>query len=725
MRRNLLGLLGGVLLGFAQQLFAQQPLAPPPGGASATAPADTAARDSQANRPRIRPYAAPLNLMEAYRGTWHLDSLRDDLDAVHRWDPKDTLPGFGLALGQVGKPYARFVDGLPAASLASTLYRDPVSQRTDVYVLNAPTQAHTYDTRTPFIDVWFAQSAQETQLLHLAAAQNISPLFNTSLQYTRRTAQGVYNKSINNNLTDHFRIGWANHVRSLDGRYLGILSLAHNRLEDRFFGGSIQTGNIPRDELFLKESQRVEFDAGNVSYQRKIQSLHTYHHVFLVNDSAFKLGPFIRWTGTRTLRTFTDANTYNSATFLTDFATPTDSLQLRPSVPYQRFVGDTSSIREHYRADDFTAQTGVQAHLQLGPVRFRGRFTFAVERTAVTSDSAVLNVAQTRTRYGGWADLRVRLPKFDLTGSADVNLVQNNLFAPQFTADADLRFGFFARDFLLRDSSLIDSSERRLRLRRIRPFVYKGRYAPLTLDVDFRLGRLNPSLQDAFWNGKTFAGNPGLENQGVLHLAAELAYQGKPGIRRGLPFWPNRYGLRLVWARRDRPIYYTEEFTVQQAPTGEGVQYFTAGAFVQQRFWRIYFRAAADARLDARSANGPRELENFLPRVTGNSSLFYRQVLFKGAATVHIGVEAFVFSGYTGYRFDPALQAFYPQSHTPIQPYGRLDLVIAGQVRRAMVYAKFIHLNERSGANLGYWTVPFYPMLERSFSFGFRWRFYD
>jgi hypothetical protein len=144
-----------------------------------------------------------------------------------------------------------------------------------------------------------------------------------------------------------------------------------------------------------------------------------------------------------------------------------------------------------------------------------------------------------------------------------------------------------------------------------------------------------------------------------------------------------------------------------------------------KRAWRFYLQNETHALRQTVTGDGPRTvLTGHLPQLRGTAKLFYRDRWFDRKATIRIGIDAVYRTGYDGHTYDPSTGLFRPLQGYDPGAYVRLDPYFSARVRNVRAWVRVVHVNEGFWQP-GYWTVPFYPMLERQFSFGVNWRFFD
>ncbi len=113
-----------------------------------------------------------------------------------------------------------------------------------------------------------------------------------------------------------------------------------------------------------------------------------------------------------------------------------------------------------------------------------------------------------------------------------------------------------------------------------------------------------------------------------------------------------------------------------------------------------------------------------LPEFVLEHSLYYENDLFKKVMKLQIGVSVFYNSAYYANIYMPATSEFYLQSDKKYGNYPFLDFFINAQVKTVRIFLKIDHLNGGLMDNI-YMITPHYPYADRSFKFGFSWRFFD
>lgn len=663
----------------------------------------------------INPYAIRYggNLSD----TFLLDAYRTTL-----WDETDTLQGFVQTLGLIGKPQQVFQYGLNAYYQPTQLNRDPMTGRPDVYVWNNQSQVRYMDSRTPFVNLQYDLGQREMELLRFNISQNITPYWNATASYRRRTAQGPI-LSFN---TDHYNIAFSQYFHSLNNRYQAAMSVSFSNLNDQMNGGiAINLINSNADSLYRKFEAPVRLPGPNTSpLQGQAPSpllgadlLRRQRNVYLNQSFALlnaRRTKFYITAGGWFLDHYRRYRDRTGFVYLrTGLANPfrTYGFQLRDTL---------RSWKDEYYVTQLVGHAGARFEQRIGKLLISNQAEYEEGRYGYRDTSRVWTRQIHRmVRYEGM------LASADTNYNYYVKLVSettaNELFAP------DIRLGI---DFLLgwrtRYSSLTDSVPLQYRGRIYKKLVrYPVQYAPLTLRGQFFTHSRNPSFFNRFWQTNTFRGDTSLTNERITHGHVSLRYTGAPQSRNGHPFLQNFVGLTVFSSVLNRPIVYDSLALPFQA----GVNDFIAwqGATLNFRVRALRFYLESNTTFQLGSTNNAARLGRYTnnqPNLYSKTSLYWRfRFLKEGFTLVQMGMDGYYNGSFKPHAFDPSTQVFYPQFSYTQPGYLRLDAYLSVYIKFAVIYIKMQHINEPSDG--GYLTTPFYPMLERMLWIGASWTFWD
>ena len=113
-----------------------------------------------------------------------------------------------------------------------------------------------------------------------------------------------------------------------------------------------------------------------------------------------------------------------------------------------------------------------------------------------------------------------------------------------------------------------------------------------------------------------------------------------------------------------------------------------------------------------------------LPELVGRQIIYYQKQIFKKALKFQVGLGVSYSTGFYGYAYMPAINEFYTQRNTKIGEYPKLDVFINTHLKRAQIFLKYEHINAGSNLERAY-SVPGYPILNKSLKFGVSWNMFD
>ncbi|MEM6806007.1 MAG: putative porin, partial [Bacteroidota bacterium] len=190
---------------------------------------------------------------------------------------------------------------------------------------------------------------------------------------------------------------------------------------------------------------------------------------------------------------------------------------------------------------------------------------------------------------------------------------------------------------------------------------------------------------------------------------------------------PNYYGVKAFLSRVGNMIYYSDSMEVRQAGDGQALTWIGVEAKLRQRFLRhLYLESAVTFQNGSVEGDFPLELyAESVPEFFGKASVFFERSNMKIAKRLRIGVELVYNSAFPGQSIDPASGEFFPTPYVvPAYPRANAFFILHPPRSNVYVWFRFQHMNEQFPYR-GYYTTPFYPMLERTFSFGANWTFFD
>ena len=664
---------------------------------------DSLQTDSSSTLGSIPPDTRYVDRLALFTHRDHLLPVGQTLENSMIFDPLEAVPGFVQNLGQIGKPYQAWLQGLEEKYQPLPLWQDPVFRRYDRYSLDPAQQVRFYDTKTPYIDVQFTQGPRKLQVVDVSLSRNFGPSLNISGRLRRPQSVGAYR----NNVTDHTLGYLAAYYRSPKERYHAFASTTFNRQNDQLNGGVARAVNdnlYPRvdgliqDNLaqynltFFKENFSPFFDA---FLFRKGTSLHLdqYYHLFGQSDSSGKKHRL-------TLQARVQADWLSRRYADTGIDTTKLKTNLIPVLP--TLAARTNAVEDSFSVRRWEALGGVSySWLMASGWQANATGSLSYQRIAVARDSFALS--QNITEQMG--RLELRFPGGALSGSLRQRVSDQFQTEQQLLAGLDLGLPV-RRDSLLQPGTTD---------------------APLQFHASLQAANLNPSLFQARLPGGTgnaYQPNDSLRNEQLLALQASLSYRSGVPIRDGDTLLPHFASLHASWSSRQRPILYTESFEVIQPD--ESLSRLSLEMKGRLRMSPHFYLENHTEYLPRlfRSANPTLDLYlRSLPELRGKTSIYFDHRDLKIAREFRLGLAMTWWTSYAGQTVEPISGEFFPTAYQ-VQPFASGEAFFQLNLHGVFVYFRYLYLNENLLFN-GYYTTPFHPMLERTYVLGVNWTFYD
>ncbi len=635
-----------------------------------------------------------------------LVAVSKSLEASLYFDPLEAVPGFVRSLGQIGKPYQAYLHGLEESYHEEPLWRDPLFNRYDRYSLDASRQVPYYDTKTPYIDLTFRQGQRQLQVVDATLARSFGPSIHLSGYLRRPQSVGAYR----NFVTDHTLAYLAGYYRSPGERYHAFGNLTLNRHNDQLHGGTPRASNdalypvvngLIRENpaaanlTFFKENFPPHLDA---SLRKKNTAIYfdQYYHLIGDSDSAENT---IKKKHKISLRNSIQYDWQTRSFF--DAIIDTNRLQanLVPVLP--TLAADSNSISDSIALRRFQALGAISYSWMLSSgwqANLSGGLNF--QRILVRREDFAL-VQNITEQFG---KISLRFPGGSLTG--DIRQRISTLFSPEQKLNATL---------LLSPFSQKDSAGK---------ITQPG---PISFLANGIFGNLNPSLFQGHVpgiGGNAFLPNSELRNEQLVFLRAQLHWQPAAPIREQDTLLPHFATLGASWSTKQNAILYTPQFEVIQSS-----QTLTRGVVnvdARLRFFR-HFHLENHAEWTPRIFRSDDEtLDLYLrsiPEYRGKASLYFDHRGLSIAREFRLGLGMNWWTGYAGQTLEPISGEFFPTNYQ-VLPFAAGEAFFQLNIHGVYLFFRYLYLNENLLYN-GYYSTPFYPMMERSYLFGINWTFYD
>lgn len=607
----------------------------------------------------------------------------------HHWDEVDTLAGFANTLGLVGKPYRHHRFGVADKFMDQQLWRNPLTDQPNVYLLNPETQTRYYDSKTPYVNLDFAQGPQRQgkniTLLGITAAYNVTPFWNMTAYYKRRQSESVYG----NNNTDNRLIHLGSYLHDYHQRYQLFATVQYNEFFNQYSGGVFRAFGSNDTTAFIKGGLPTNLNNTLGRWITKQVFVEQYYHLIRSKDSS-RLNQSLSF---RNLWQYEYTNLDFHAKNLSLTAQQANWIAVLPVLQSD----DADELTE--RAETFRFRVGAEG---LYKVRLKDYFDVQV-RGGVQYQQLNYVRADSAYRKGQSAFLQqvtgtVAAPKLlDFKYKLNFSTKPNNLFNPE---------SYLENDFSIQ---------------------LKG----LKISANQLLSSRNPSLFQAYYKAggyNSFQPNPNLKNQQLNLLRAKLQWEMQPKLSKQDTLLANYAYLQPFVSNVSQLIYYNDSMQLFQAQAGENITFIGAEAGGRVRmFGKMYAEGnfCVQRGSPSNSVNPYfQQMAQHLPSFYGKFQFYYQnKAVYKGI--FRTGMEVGINTAYLGQGQDPISNEYFAVTNPyTMQLYPRIDLYFATQLKRAYLFAKVINVADGL-ITPGNYTTPFYPVLPRMLSLGANWSFFD
>lgn len=692
---------------------------------------DSTGTDSITEEINIPPEWYYVDRNELFQHKNHLISPNFNVALLPVWDETELTDGFVTSLGQIGKPYRVLHHGFSEDIWDRGLWKNPVTGHYNRYVLDATHAPFYLDTHTPYINIRFAQAARQTDWAEVTISRNISPRWNALFFLQRRRSVGTYL----HHETDHQNFFLSTQYRSQNDRYHLFLTGSFNEMSDQINGGlylgpdsvyQIQDGFLQQNDSLLdqvysrsKEEARLLLNGNEGKTFLRSIALDQYYHLIGKPDSAsvhrltLRVGAHYEMSRYR----YDDPSISNS---------DSSFLLLQPVPVYPSGNPDTSAVKLSWRTDE-TLLRGEASYTFNGPFRLHVDGGYTYTRLVWNQDTSKVEQDILEQRLRG----QISIPRI----SAEIELKQRVSSLYELENRLSLRGRFeplgarpmyrpgkkMLQDSIPQDSVLQEPDNI--------ADVEVPSQSPLQLDLSYDIFSLNPNIIQTHLERTSTYGftAQSLDNYNVFHTSASITYTPPARITPKDTLLPNYAGAEVFFSRKGKPIYYTDNMEVMQAPDGTNINW--VGASFRYR-WHLFDKFYTSGRFTVQEGSSSASAEDVLSRYAeraplfyGKASVFYDNRSLSIAKIMRIGLDVSWQTSFTGFAMDVPTREFFPTNYE-IPAYIKADAYFSLHIKRTYVFFKYTHINEGVFAP-AYFTTALYPMLERTLSFGVNWTFYD
>lgn len=629
-----------------------------------------------------------------------------DLRELIYFDRIERLDGFYANLGQIATPYKRYRYGLDASFLKTGLSLNPFTGQEDVYLLDPLKDVQFFDTRTPYINLYYGQGKSDMSSLEVDVSQNITPWWNISFLFRRDKTEGTYSEFAAN----HLDLYVASNYRSRNGRYQLFGSVMFQEHNNAINGGVAQRFDF--EDLFGGGTQPVALSGASLE---QINRAFAFQHMYqFVRDTVKSPHRLVVYNEIQ--RDFFE-NEYTDT--IIDPLVFTDPYPLYPTL----FTG-IDFVYERFQHRRWTGKAGATYRFTKPAFQSSHHLYLTNELTNFDKKRVERNLNRFTTSYEG--ELAISPAPFELKGELDMDLTTSNLFPTSTYTEGRASFSF-PKEVV--DYSYWKELEKRVDQEKPDSVLMKGKRRLFTAFASALLYDRNPTIQQGFgdgWWGNGFRGNPNLDNQRIELFKAGIQLNGKErkteyGVMQG-----HHFSLTGFRSRQYAMIYMDTAMVLNQAPRDSYLEFF--GFEVEGRLKMGSFYLDGRTTYQFPTSSGSDFLESYLrlnqPYLYGKVGLYWEKHDLKIARAIRAGIELWYHVDYDEQLFDGPTQQFYPQNTFVMGGNQRLDAFFSAQVKKAQLFLRVYNSLEGVSAP-GYMPTLFYPLWDRNLMVGVNWSFFD
>lgn len=629
-----------------------------------------------------------------------------DIREVMYFDRVERLDGFSANLGQIGTPYKRYRYGLDASFLKTGLTLNPFTGQEEVYLLDPLKDVQYFDTRTPFINIYYGQGKSDLSGLEVDVAQNISPWWNLSFLFRRDKTEGTYAEFAAN----HLDLYLASNIRSRNGRYQLFSNVMFQEHNNGINGGVAQ--EFDYEDLFNKGSQPVSLSGASLEkISRSFALQHMYQFVRDTVKSPHRLVVYNEWS-----RDFFE-NEYTDTIIDVD-------VFLYPYPLYPTLFSGIDNVYERYQHRRWRGSAGSTYRFTKPAFESGHNLEVSNNWTNFNKKRQDYTLSSFTTSYTG--DFILRPAPFELKAELDFDATTSNLFPASTYTEGRASFSF-PREVV--DYSYWKELDKKMGQEKPDSVLVKAKRRAFTGFASALLYDRNPTLQQAYgdgWWGNGFRGNENFENQRIELFKAGMMLRGKSRKTEYAVLPGNHISLTGFRSRQYAMIYADTTAMLVQAPRDSYLEFL--GVEAEARLSLGTFSIEGRTTYQFPATSGSDFLETYLrlnqPYIYGKVGIYWEKHNLKIARAIRAGIEMWYHADFDEPLFDGATQQFYPQNAFSQGGYQRVDAFLSAQVKKAQLFLRVYNTLEGVGAP-GYMPTVFYPLWDRNFMVGVNWSFYD
>lgn len=525
-----------------------------------------------------------------------------------------------------------------------------------------PENSRFYNTKTPYTDLFYAQGSNELIYLLARHSQNILPRWNIGADLQRITSIGFFARQY----TSIYNFQFFTRYTSKNKKYDLLAHATWNR------GLVEESGGIQNDSAFesltgANKKVTPNLASSQTRFKARTAYLKQYWHFGkleqTINDKD----------------TIYDLNTVSHISY---------SIKAEEeSYIFENQQGDTNSLLIPHQYYDVTVNTFDSTYY--------GKLENRVDFCAYNSSQAQLKDSVRRYMNIGFSHSLISVSQNPyvrnyhntlIDFNFEVNKLKNNTTSLFWHISYNMT-GYNQGDYKL---------EYALRNRR-RAVDIGFRFVRQSYKPDYMM-LVNKSNQ-FIWNNENTFGKTQVDNLKI--------YLNTRRFRHNFNLSANIFVLQnWVYANSDGiPVQDKDKIQVARIELNKTFQ-----------FWKLYFEHIIIYQKSDKDVIR-------LPDASGLAR-YYFQSRFK-KMRFQIGVDILYNTAYYANNYNPASRLFFLQDSRLVGNYPLIEPFFAGEVKRAIFFAKYEHVNQDLFSINGYYYTPHNPISLSSLRFGIRWRFYD
>ena len=558
-----------------------------------------------------------------------------------------------------------------------------------------------YDTRTPYVNAYYAQGRADAAQLRVDVSQNVNPLLNFGLLYYRRQGNGVYS----NFVTDHNTLGATSNFHTLNERYQVYVHYLFQIHNDNIHGGVEEL--TPDSVLFAQGTQPVSLEEATLRRLSRAGAMRQFYR--LTKDTVDAKHSFWLYNGASAeffLNQYTDGGI--------------DSLVNFTLFPPYPTLGDSSFFYERLITRSTKVDAGITYKFNKPNFKSRQRLEIAQDFIVLNKNHHDTTLSRSSAMWKG--NILIDPNPFAIEGNWTYRQTVSNLFKPEtyLNLEAAIEFPKWKLDY-----------SRRVAGPPLRPedsVTVMKTHRPFRIEVQSLVYDRNPSLQQTYgsgWSGNQMVADSSLRNRRTEHFRLGVRWSGESKWTKSGESQGRYIQISAFNTRNFGHVFLGDASGFVQTPVQQYLQYTGLELKLRANLGKWYLETTTVGQnFNSNNDTLKTLFEDWQPRAYTKASLYYENRELKFANMLRFGVDFWYSLDYNAPFFDPAAQTFYPQLFYTQKAYPRLDFVAATQVKKAYIYLRV--LNTLEGVQVpGYFSTFGYPMAVRQVMLGLNWSFFD